>query len=358
MGRKLVRRRMGDLPRVLKQGAVAVFVVDAATSSASIVSHVAAVEKAALKLAIFLEKDASGKEEVLAEMGIFRGRPYRSNHKARNFVGMRSYKRSLTEVQAGLAARHICLFLDGLVHHRSQQEKLPGENGRMRTRGWAPPEIDWNFRRPYGPCITIEERDSALLRLFEELETLNPLLGWGVQKVANVANHGNFQKTYRVRKKGGKFPKSWWEAVELLKKRDRRPYLRPHVLAKIACRVRNTSKRDKLYNAKRFIELCREEELVGPWGYDRAPHYLTHPYKFKILPRGAEFWDVLEGNHGVAVSFIRKIESRYTIRIVERRASWHRRNEKHQAANGHTEQGDLFADDAAFQEFSRIIDEA
>lgn len=353
-----MKRKRPDLPKIMKQYAVAVFALDSQASSASVVSHAVDAEKAVLKLAVFVERQPDGTEEILAEMGVLRGRPYRAHHKVHG-LEVRTYKRPLGEAEVQVLTKTLCLFLDGLVHQRSRQEKLPSENGKVRTRGWAQPLIDWNFKRLYGPCVTIEERDSALLRLFEELETLNPLLDWGAQRMANVANHGNFKTRYRARRHGGKFPKSWWETVELLKKRDRRPYLRPHALAQIALRIRNTSRHDRLYNAKRFIELCVEEELISSWEHNRALFYLTHPYRFRILPRGAEFWDVLEGDRGVAVSFIRKIESRYTIRIVERRASWRKRNDEYQAANGeYSKQDDLFAEEAAFQEFSRIIDEA
>lgn len=247
-----------------------------------------------------------------AELGIGRCHPYRSrNARVKGGVSLarRMYDHKLQNQHVAALSRQLMVVLTRLV--------------RLRSVRWNTNGITWNHDNLYGVTVSIHERDTALLQLFEELETLNPAFWYKLRDFAEYFNR------FPLRKKQRGAPASWSELTVSLKGDRHLVWTRPHVLAELALRMRRGY-------GPLLLQFLAEQGVITPAAYGAAVQHFGRRIQspdqrilpFQVLPKDAADWNVIDRQEGMPVLFSRILrDGTRTILICERRVDYYRRRD-------------------------------
>lgn len=253
-----------------------------------------AMDKAPLKLVALIRQDDKGECELVGEIGVSRCHPYKSNHR-KVHLQHRSLQQRVTEQYVrGVAPTVIGIFwrfLEARIPRYKRSIPLPRYNKQAQLifnqlsrheqrREIAKKVRDRKVKRLRGIAANVSWQDAALLRLFEELEWLNPKLR--DELIPKKAERMN-DRTNNCLPFGQLSPDEVYAAIRPLMRQNGCPLLRPHILAAI---FRGVRYRDPLLDA------LLERGCISQLQYDEVKS-LLHGWdkpvlNFRILPEEVE----------------------------------------------------------------------
>ena len=300
-----------DLVAIMRHHATAVLTVDQAGALVEPLRRHPAGIAAPLKLIAFIERRES-QDQLVAEIGIGRGHPYRSNHNI-EYLPKRRYRNGLELRQVqGLSAK-----LYGLLESWAFE--------RLKQRPWLPTQPKERYN--YGLGIAVDDRDSHLQRLFDELEQLNPLLDHRLRHLAYRIGQ------YRLRPMKGGYPKSWRDnlvAEWFFNPLCARGYLRPLVLSRLAQFLQANRNGKAFPRGRAFIEYLEHSGVIAPETAALASSYFSErlrgTYRLgavaRVLPRSCIHWHVLYGYDGLPVTCERRVGDTWVYMVHLRNPLW------------------------------------
>ncbi len=300
-----------DLVAIMRRHAAAVFTIDQAGALVEPLRIHPVGIAAPLKLIAFIERRGD-KDQLVAEIGIGRGHPYRSNHNI-EWLPKRRYRSELglRQVQ-GFSAK-----LFGLLESWALE--------RLKQKPWLPTQP--NDRYNYGLGISVDDRDHHLQRLFDELEQLNPLLNHRLRHLAYQI------RRYRLRPIEGGYPKSWRDNLvaewfsDALRARG---YLRPLVLSELAQHLQTNGGSKAFQRGRAFIEFLEASSVITPETAALASSYFSQrlrgTYRLgaiaRVLPHSFVHWNVLYGYDGLPVTCERRVGTTWVYMVHLRNPLW------------------------------------